>query len=572
MALKKQVAIDYDAQALASKQAVAARAEKLKHILTPEFLAEKLSKMPEDQRRGIVESLERLKQLQMRDNCRLDFLEFKRLMWPGYLHGPHFDTLAKIYHRIDKGEAVRVIVNIPPRHGKSEDLSYMFPSWYVGKHPDAKVIQVSNIKSLSESFGSKVRNLMMSEDYQTIFPGVKLAADTKAKGRWNTTKGGSYYAAGVGGTIIGRGADLWIIDDPHSDQEINESGNENNPPNKEDMSKVYNWFTSNRGRLQPGGSILIVMQRWATFDLTGRLVERMKLEPNGDQWEVIEMPALLEKTDDNGKPVVNEYNEPEYLSLFPALWPVDQLLKLKASTIPWKWASMYMQNPGAKEGAIVKREWWKIWGMRKDGTIDEKKAAEPPECFFIIQSWDMAATANTRSDYSACTTWGVFNVQNTNDKPVANIILLNAIRGRWEFPQLKQEVAKQYRLYQVDSCIVEAKSAGIGIIQEFRQMGVPMMSYSPSGNQWVGKNDKVARANAISSMVESGMVWVPPYQWAEMVINELAEMPHGQNDDLADTATQALSRFRNGGFIRLPTDEDEDDDIGQSYRKVVAYY
>ena len=363
-----------------------------------------------------------------------------------------------------------------------------------------------------------------------------------------------------------------IVDDAHSEQSSITGGDAMALPDKEDMAKVFNWFSTLRSRLQPKGSILIVMQRWASFDLTGRLLEKQKLEPDGDQWEVVELPALLEKVDDSGKKVFNAKNEPEYLALFPALWSVEELLKLKASMPSWRFQAMYMQDPSAKEGQIIKREYWRIWGQRADGTIDDDKAQEPPKCDFIIQSWDMAATANDRSNYSACITLGVFNIDPQGDKPKYNLIVINAKRGRWEFPELKQEVIAQYKKYNPDTCVVEDKSAGIGIVQELRRAGVPLMSYRPQANQYTAKNDKVARVNAVSDMFHSGMVWIPPYAWAQPVIEEYAVFPNGQNDDYVDAMTQALIRFRQGGFIQLPSDFEEKEENPGQYSEERRYY
>lgn len=563
--------VDYDAKARASRETMEKLKAKLKGVDLKALLAEKLSKMSDDDRREALAKLEHAAKLEKREKCRLDYAEYRKEFWPGFVHGPHFDVLTKVYHRIAAGEAVRIIVNIPPRHGKSEDVSALFPSWFIGKFPEKKIIQVMNVMKLAEDFGGKVRNYMDTEEYKHIFPGVKLSSDSKAKGKFTTNKGGSYFAVGVGGTLTGRGGGLFIIDDPHTGKEGLAGADANELPEKDDFDKVFNWYTTNRFRLQPNGSIIIVMQRWAAFDLTGRLLERAKLEPNGDQWEVITMPAVLEKVDEFGHKVKDEKGEPVYTPLFPNFWPIEELLKLKATSPPWKWNAMFLQEPAAKEGAIIRREYWKIWGKREDGTIDDEKAQRPPICDFVIQSWDMAATGNDRSNYSACITLGVFNATPQGERPTYNLIVLNAKRGRWEFPDLKKEVIGQYKKFNPDTCVVEAKSAGIGIVQELRRTGIPLMSYNPQANQYTAKNDKVARVNSVADMFHSGMVWIPPYSWAEPVIEEYAVFPNGQNDDYVDAMTQALIRFRQGGFIQLPTDEEETVDDGR-YSREVKYY
>lgn len=523
--------------------------------------------LPDDKRREVFAKLARLEEIRTRDKCRLSFDAFVDEMWPGNLPGPHFEVMTNLFHRIDAGEPVRTIVCLPPRFGKSERLSYLFPSWWIGKHPEKQIIQASNVKSLAQTFGGKIRNLISSEDYKKVFPGVTLAADSSAKGDWKTNKGGIYFSVGAGGTVVGRGANLLIIDDPHSEQSIVGQGAANAMPSKEDFEKVYNWFTSIRGRLEPNAAILIVMQRWAPFDLVGRLMEDMKLRTKGDQWEVIELPALVERTSDEGKPVVDEEGQPTFDSLWPQRWPVDELMKLKASLPTWKWNAQYMQDPRSDESSIIKREFWRIWGqkitIRKDGTeelgeVDHNK--KPPECEYVIQSWDTAYTAKTRSDYSACTTWGVFKAvvkhgKDGRDREVYNIILLEAARWKCEFQDLKKHAVEQYRKHSPDTCIIEAKAAGLPLVSELRKAGIPVSDYTPTSRS----GDKISRVNAVSDLFASGYVYIPPRHWAEDVMEEFALFPNGEHDDFVDSSTQALLRFRLGGFMSTRLDEDEEE-------------
>jgi predicted phage terminase large subunit-like protein len=210
-----------------------------------------------------------------------------------------------------------------------------------------------------------------------------------------------------------------------------------------------------------------------------------------------------------------------------------------------------MQQPTSESGAIVKREWWKEW-----------EPEDPPRCEFIIQSWDTAFTKNERSDYSACTTWGVFyHNENPDD---ANIILLDAFKRRMEFPELKDTAYRNYMEYEPDAFIVEAKASGAPLIFELRRMGIPVSEFTPSRG-----NDKIARINSVSDLFASGKVWAPRTRWAEEVMEEMAAFPNSDHDDLVDSSTQALIRFRKGGFIRLDTDE-KDDIV--SFRRKAAYY
>lgn len=440
--------------------------------------------------------------------------------------------MAKKFEEIAAGKLKRLIINMPPRHTKSEFASYLLPAWYLGKFPHKKIIQTSNTAELAVGFGRKVRNLVDGERYAKIFPNVALRHDSKAAGRWATNANGDYFAIGVGGTVTGKGADLLIIDDPHSEQEAALAAS-----NPEVYDKVFEWYSSGpRQRLQPGGSIVIVMTRWSKRDLTGRVLQSM-VERDGDEWEVISLPAIM----------------PSAKPLWPEFWSLEELEKLRNELPISKWSAQYQQDPSAEEGAIVKREWWQMW---------EKET--PPVCEFVIQSWDTAFTKNERSDYSACTTWGVFHMdEDPND---THIILLDALKERLEFPELKERAMQMYKEWEPDAFIVEAKASGAPLVFELRRMGIPVQEFTPTRG-----NDKITRVNSVSDLFASGRVWAPRKRWAEEVIEEMAAFPNSDHDDLVDSATQALIRFRKGGFIRLQSDEDDEVQFFKS-RRAVSYY
>ena len=761
-----------------------------------------------------------------KERCRENFMPFVRNMWSSFIAGKHHKDMADAFERVANGELKRLIINMPPRHTKSEFASYLFPAWYLGKFPEKKIIQTAHTAELAVGFGRKVRNLVATPDYQGIFP-TKLSTDSKAAGRWNTDKGGDYFAIGVGGAVTGKGADVLIIDDPHSEQEAMQG-------TSAVYDRVFEWFSSGpRQRLQPGGSIVIVMcmtgdtnvlmadgsstqlkdirpndivatfehgklttskvnhwkssgidsiytiqtqsgiilranerhpflvmnegimewtrlqdlklgmflvatkdaldlqghkqnltsvllanqkkvitektlnhhinlsdttenglennadaasqllqkdsvthaiqsnihqknqlqkktglgasstvtesllnnmsqwlksvttfvmcvvnrqqaitpehigtescvsttttkqeksedcsvmtatwlsdmerhqaylrelhrisdftidpivsitpsgqeevfdvevdrtenfiangivshnTRWSKKDLTGQILAN-SLKRDGDEWEVIEFPAILP----SGNPV------------WPEFWSKAELEAIKAEIPVGKWEAQYQQNPTSEEGAIIKREMWKIW----DST-------EAPPCDHIIQSWDTAFEKNNRSDYSACTTWGIFYQPNLKGDEVANIILLDAYKQRMEFPELKKKAFEMYEDWKPDNLIVEKRASGAPLIYEMRQMGIPVSEYTPSKG-----SDKIARVNAISDLFASGLVWCPDTRWADEVMEEMASFPNGDHDDLVDSSSQALLRFRKGGFVRLSSDEP--DEI-PSFRRKVAYY
>jgi len=462
------------------------------------------------------------------ERCKENFMPFVGEMWASFISGRHHKIMADAFERVANGELKRLIINMPPRHTKSEFASFLFPAWFLGKFPEKKIIQTAHTAELAVGFGRKVRNLVNTEGYQEIFP-TKLSSDSKAAGRWNTHAGGDYFAIGVGGAVTGKGADVLIIDDPHSEQEAMQGS-----PDVYD--RVFEWYGSGpRQRLQPGGSIIIVMTRWSKKDLTGQILNN-SMKRDGDEWEVIEVRALFPSGNPHGEEI----------------WSKEELEAIKAEIPVSKWEAQYQQNPTSEEGAIIKREMWKIWE-------DE----DPPTCDYIIQSWDTAFEKNTRADYSACTTWGVFYKVNVEGREVANIILLDAFKDRMEFPELKQKAKEMYMEWEPDSLIIEKKAAGAPLIYELRQLGIPLQEYTPSKG-----SDKIARVNAISDMFASGFVWCPATRWAEEVMEDCAAFPNGEHDDIVDSTSQALLRFRKGGFVRLTNDADDEPVI----KRRTAYY
>ena len=481
----------------------------------------------------LLAELSKLEELKTKQQVHSKFLAFVREVWPTFISGRHHEKMASAFERVAAGKCKRLIINMPPRHTKSEFASYLLPAWFLGKYPHKKVIQTSHTAELSVGFGRKVRNLVDQEIYNKLFPGVGLQSDSKAAGRWATNSGGDYFAIGVGGAVTGKGADLLIIDDPHSEQEAAIA--ETNP---DVYDKVYEWYTSGpRQRLQPGGAIVIVMTRWSKRDLTGQVVKAANLR-GGEEWEVIEFPAILP----SGNP------------LWPEFWDMKELSALQEELPNSKWMAQYQQSPTSEVSAIVKREWWQVWDQE-----------DPPHCDFVLQAWDTAFEKTTRSDYSACTTWGVFYQDDPDTgKTEANIILINAFRDRLEFPALKRKALQQVEDFEPDSIIIEKKASGAPLIYEMRAMGIPVQEFTP-----VKGNDKITRLNAVSDMFASGRVWAPPTHWAEEVIDEVASFPAGEHDDYVDSVSLALMRFRKGGYLRTTLDEDEEE---RTFRRFSSGY
>lgn len=490
-----------------------------------------LDKLSDADLRVLEAQLSRLEKLKEQELCRSKFIKFVEKVWPTFISGRHHKIMADAFEQVAEGKLKRLIINMPPRHTKSEFASYLLPAWFLGKFPEKKVIQTSHTAELAVGFGRKVRNLVDSEVFSEIFPNLSLQADSKAAGRWNTSKGGDYFAIGVGGAVTGKGADVLIIDDPHSEQEAALAAT-----NPEIYDKTYEWYTSGpRQRLQPGGAIVVVMTRWSLRDLTGQVL-KASAQRGAEEWKVIEFPAIMP----SGNP------------LWPEFWSLKELLALREELPNSKWQAQYQQQPTSDSGAIIKREWWMWW-----------EQDSPPKCEFLIMSLDAAQEANNRADYNALTTWGVFLNEETRNY---NIILLNAIKKRLEFPELKSLVLEEYREWEPDAFIVEKKSNGAALYQELRRMGVPVSEFTPSKG-----NDKISRANAVADLFRSGIVWAPQKRWADELVDEVAAFPSGENDDLVDSTTQALLRFRQGGFIRLPSDEPDEVVYFKSHRRERFY-
>ena len=269
--------------------------------------------------------------------------------------------------------------------------------------------------------------------------------------------------------------------------------------------------------------------RWGTKDLTARLLKAQSTN-NADQWEVIEFPAVFDEGEENER------------ALWPSYWALEELRAVRASMSVQKWNAMYQQRPTADEGAILKREWWKLW-----------EHDYLPSVEYIIQSYDTAYSKKETADYSVITTWGVFF---PDEDSGPNIMLMDVRKGRWDFPDLKRQAKEQYDYWQPDNVLIEAKATGTTLQQELRRMGIPVTMYSPGGRR--AGQDKVSRANAVAPILESGMVWATDDDWAQDLIEECAAFPNGDNDDQVDSTTQALTRFRAGNFISLHTDQEDE--------------
>ncbi len=463
---------------------------------------------------ALLEDIERWQELRTHARAKVDFLAFCAYVYPGFKEGPHHRHLKPLLHGVKDGTELRLTCSMAPRFGKSETIAYLFVAWYLGHHPTHHIMMVTHTADLSADFGRKVRNLIDSAIYRTLFPDTIVSRDKSAASNWSTTVGGKYLAIGIGANVAGHGAHLLVGDDLVSEQAVLSSD--------PDKTFAQAWEYMQVGplqRLMPGGKIIMIGTRWGKKDPIGRALAWAEQNPGSLPWTEVRFPAIM----------------PSGVSLWPEQWPLAQLLAKKAGMFPQFWAAQYMQEPTSEEGALVKREWWRVW---------EKE--QPPTCTFILQSWDTAHETKSSSDPSGVQTWGIwYNEQEEQEQ----LILLDCWKGRKEFPELKKFALEYYKEWEPDGVIIEKKAAGAPLIQELRRIGIPVQEYSPSRGA-----DKRARLNSVADIFASGMVWVPDRRWAREVMDEVAEFPNAEHDEMVDCASMALMRFRQGGFIRLQSD------------------
>ena len=507
----------------------------MEQTLTPEIIDRISKKLPPDEAVELLAMFAELDGRKRQTLAQNDFLSFIAAIDANYKFGVHLKRLGNLLMEVEQNLKNRIAVSMAPRMGKSQMISIYYPAWYLGKHPDHKVIVASHTADLAVVMARKVRNLINTPEYKAIFPQTNIASDAKAAAQWNTTKGGEYFAIGVGGALAGRGAHLIIADDPLSEQDI-KAGNTTS------LDNAYEWFSAGlRTRLMPDGKICVLHTRWHQRDLIGRLIKDSAMNEGGDTYETFEFPAILNEGTDNEK------------SIWPEQWSIESLQQTRASMhhIMWQWYAQYQQNPTAAEAAIIKRDWIRWW--EKD---------DPPKIDFMVQAFDTALTTKERSDFSVCHTWGVFE---SEEDGTQNVILLNKVKGKYEFPELKAMAHEQYKVWEPDSVIVEAKASGQPLIDEMRRSGIFVQDFSPGKGQ-----DKIARLNAVADMFASGHVWFPENAWAAATVEEILAFPAGEHDDEVDTMTLALMRIRKGGLLRLSSDHEDNDPYYAARRQ--AYY
>jgi predicted phage terminase large subunit-like protein len=428
-----------------------------------------------------------------------DLACYSTAQWPQFERAPHHELIISKLEAVERGEIKRLMIFLPPRHGKSFITSSIFPAWLLGRHPQYHIIFATYGQELSDDFGRCVRNFIAHPDHQAIFPNCRLSEDSTSVRRFNTAAGGAYFAVGRGGAITGRGAHLLLIDDPIKDCE---------EANSETVRKaLHEWYASVAyTRLMPGGAIIIIQTRWHQDDLAGWLLR----EHANENWDVLCLPAIAEQ--DEG---FRKEGEP----LWPEKYPLPEL-EMKRTAIGGRaWASLYQQRPAAADGVIFKRDWWQFYSQPLSVTPNQ-----------IVQSWDTAFKKGEENDFSVCTTWGVAS---------DGYYLLHLWRGKVEFPELKRVVASLAEQWKPNVILVEDKASGQSLIQELKlSTPLPLIAVKVD-------SDKQTRAQAVTPLIEAGKVFLPKSApWVSDYIEEMACFPNGVHDDVIDATTQALNYLR----------------------------
>lgn len=429
--------------------------------------------------------------------ARMDLACYATALWPPFELAAHHRCIVDKLEAVERGEIDRVMIFMPPRHGKSFLGTQVFAAWFLGRHPDRSIITACYGQELADDFGRQVRNLVSDPLHHAIFPEFRLADDSNSMRRFGTTAGGSYYAVGRGGPITGRGAHLLLIDDPLKDAEEARS--------EVIRRALHEWFSSVAyTRLQPGGAVVLISTRWHEDDLAGRLIRE---DPKG--WDILCLPAIAE-VDDGFRRAGD--------ALWPEKFPIMVLEEKRAVIGGAAFESLYQQRPAAAEGVIFKREWWRYF-------------RDPPAFRRIVHSWDTAFKSGAENDFSVCTIWGVAGN--------GHYYLLWLWRGKVEFPDLKRRMislAEQWKPIQI---LVEDKASGQSLIQELGYAtALPIIPIKVD-------KDKRARAEAITPLIEAGVVFLPESApWLQDFVDELAAFPNGVHDDAVDSTTQALNYLR----------------------------
>jgi predicted phage terminase large subunit-like protein len=421
-----------------------------------------------------------------------------RYHWPGFQVSAHHKLILKTLERVERGEIKRLLITMPPRHGKSLIASENFPGWYLGRNSEHSIIHACHTQDLADDFGRKIRNQLNSPDFSAVFPEVSLSPNSNSARRFNVSSRGSYFAVGIGGPVTGRGANLLIIDDPIKTMEQAESDTQ--------RKKMVQWFNAVAyTRLAPEAAIVVIQTRWHEGDLAGHI-----LANSPEEWTVLSLPAIAEASDVLGRGPGD--------ALWPEAFPATRLEVIKQTVGSRVWTSLYQQRPTAEAGGIIKLDWFKRF------------STPPANPIRIVQSWDTAKKPKEINDPSVCSTW--FETE-------TGMYLIDVIRHRWEFPDLVRMAKSKAAQYNPHALLIEDAASGTSLIQTL-QTGtmLPVIGITPH-------EAKEIRAQACAPVIEAGRVFLPEEaSWLADYEVELLQFPNGNHDDQVDSTTQYLNWAR----------------------------
>lgn len=418
---------------------------------------------------------------------------------PGWVHKDICAKLEKFAEDVRNKKSPRLMIQMPPRHGKSEIASVNFPAWYLGNNPNHEIITASYSASLAEEFSKKVRSLIRSEEYQSVFEKTRLDPDNQNASGWRTTKSGGFVPAGVGGGITGKGAHVLIIDDPIKNSEEAES--------EVTQAKIWDWYSSTAyTRLAPGGGVLIIQTRWSDVDLSGRLEHEMS-EGTGDAWEIVRYPAVATENE-----TYRRKGDPLHADRYDS----EALARIKQAVGPRVWDALYQQNPVAEEGGYFTRDAVKWY------------VGDAPRRLHVYAAWDLAIGKGDRNDYTVGIVVGVDEAD--------NMYIIDMRRGRWDSFEIVEQIMDVHYEHTPYISGIEKGQIQMAIgpyleqrIQEERAYDMVVQDLP------TGRRDKEARARAIQGRIRQGKVFFPREKpWVDDLMQEMLRFPHGAHDDCVD--------------------------------------
>jgi len=474
-------------------------------------------------------------------------LSFARYMNASYQVAMHHKIIADALEKVARGEITRMMLNVPPRHGKTNLASKYFPGWYLGRYPDRQVIAVTYAQEFADSLGRDVRNLIGEPEYQRVFPGTSLSEDSKAAKRFHTQKNGVYYSVGVGGPITGKGAHLLLIDDPVKNREDADSATI--------RRKMKEWYASTAyTRLMPGGAICIISTRWHDDDLSGWLLK----EHAHEGWTVISLPAIAEEIEEWHVGGENWRRLPGE-ALWPEWYPVSRLMEVQRMSSR-EWNALYQQRPVAKEGGKCKLAWLKNRYKRGDSMRSIRIGDRQVTMSGIVLSVDTGMKQGEDNDPTMISVWGEFD-----SGAAMGHALLDVFSESIGYERLKPIVLSYIEQYNPKAVLIEDAALGSALLQELQHTRianrVALLGQKPDGS-------KSVRFDRVLPLIEEGRVWLPEpgsdCPWLANYEDEMVAFPHGKHDESVDVTSQYLNWFRKNDMTYDNSNQESFNDPGMA--------